>query len=108
MTSAVVHVPGPVETIVERHAQTDRGHAAARHRAAQEHDEVRVVEVTHAGVDPGTVVVHLHHTSVASPTVMRPGSLVSLTLTTELELVTVLLIVWRPVEWEEAWTPGQS
>ena len=91
LARAVVEVPGPVEAIVEAQGEADGRHGAARHRAAQEGDEVSVIVVTHAGVDPGAVMVHLHHTPPTSPAVMRPRSLVALTLAAELELFSVLL-----------------
>ena len=57
--------------------------------------------MTHTSVDPWTVMIHLHDTSVTSATMMRPWSLVSLTLTTELELVRGLYLVWDPVDGQE-------
>ena len=35
---------------------------AAKRNEEEEQQEVGVVGVAHAGVDPGTMVVHLHHT----------------------------------------------
>ena len=45
-----------------------------------------MIIVTHTGVDPWTMMIHLHDTSVTSSTMMRPRGLESLTLGTKLEL----------------------
>ena len=60
-----------------------------------------MIIMTHTSVDPWTVMIHLHDTSVTSPTMMRPRSLVSLTLTTELELMRGPDLVRDPVEGQE-------
>ena len=60
-----------------------------------------MVIVTHTGIDPWTMMIHLHDTSVTSPTVMGPRSFESLTLRTILELVAGLDIVRGPVEGQE-------
>ena len=57
-----------------------------------------MVIVTHTGIDPWTMMIHLHDTSVTSPTVMGPRSFESLTLRTILELVAGLDVVRGPVE----------
>ena len=123
LTSAVVEVPGPVtvrlevsrrgsdppvETVVERQGETHCGHGAAAHGGGEEGQEVSVVEVTDTSVDPGTVVVHLHHTPGTPPAVVGPGSLVTRALRAELELGAVLRVVWSPVgrEVARAYTEG--
>ena len=93
-TRAIVEIPGPVEAIVERHCQADCGHGTACHGTGQECYEVTMVVMTHASVDPGTMVIHLHDAPPTSPAVMGPGGLVSLTLTTVLQLTPVSVIIW--------------
>ena len=65
LTGAVVSVPRPVEAVVEWHGEGDGGLAAAEDGEEEEADEVAVVLVAHAVVDPRAVVVHFHHTTIA-------------------------------------------
>ena len=69
----------PVQSVVKWEAETDGGQTTAEDRRGEEWDEVSVVEMSDTGVDPGTVMVHLHHTPGAPPAVMRPRGLVALT-----------------------------
>ena len=69
----------PVESVVKRETETDGGQGAARDCGGEEGDEVSVVEMSDTGVDPGTVVVHLHHTPGTPAAVVRPRGLVALT-----------------------------
>ncbi len=59
--STLLHISYPVESVVEGESQDVGGVDAPQDREKEEADKVAVVQVTHAGVDPGTVVVHLHH-----------------------------------------------
>ena len=63
-----------------------------------------VVEMSHTAVDPGTVVVHLHHTPSTPPAVVRPRGLVALALRAELELRAGRGVSRAPVRWEEPGT----
>ena len=81
-----------------------------------------MVEMSHTAVDPGTVVVHLHHTPSTPPAVVRPRGLVALdisqlvagqsgpagrynlALRAELELRAGRGVSRAPVRWEEPGT----
>lgn len=52
---------------------TDAAVDAAHGHEETETEEVAVVEVTHAVIQPGTVVVHFQNTSVADAAVMSSG-----------------------------------
>ena len=80
-----------------------------------------MILVTHTGVDPGTMMVHLHNTSPTSPTVMGArrlnktsiqqlirqysspsrAHLESLALATELQLLPLSLRSWGPAQGQE-------
>ena len=61
-----------------------------------------MIIVTHTGVDPWTMMIHLHDTSVTSSTMMRPRGLEPFTLGTKLELGPGLEVVWGPVQGQES------
>ena len=61
-----------------------------------------VVEMSDTGVEPGAVMVHLHHTPGTPAAVVRPRGLVALTLRAELELRAGRGVPRTPVRREEA------
>jgi len=81
---AVEVVPRPVEAVPERHGEDVGGLGAPHHSEEQETDEVAVVEVANAVIDPRAMVVHFHDAMTAFTTVVSPGSLVPLTSITKL------------------------
>lgn len=62
-------VVGSVESVVQGHAEHQRGLGAPDHGEEEEPDEMAVVVVTHAVVDPRTMVIHLLHASTAFPAI---------------------------------------
>ena len=67
-----------------------------------------VVEVAHAGVDPGAVMVHLHDAAAAPPAVMGPRRLVSLALAAVLQLRPRLLGLGAPAHRDKAGAVAQG
>ena len=67
-----------------------------------------VVEVSHAGVDPGAVVVHLHDAAAAPPAVMGPRRLVALALAAVLQLRPRLLRLGAPAHRDKARAVAQG
>ena len=54
-----------------------------------EEEEVFVIIETDAVIDPETMVVHLHHTSVATPAMMSPRRLIEITYRAVIHLLVV-------------------
>ena len=77
-----------------------------------------VIVVAHTGVNPRTVVVHLHDTPATPPAVVRPRSLVPLAGIAPLHLANISLSTgprtaslslghWTPTSRQEARASGQ-
>lgn len=80
----------------------------ARHEEEKEVHKAILIGPTDTGVDPGTMMVHLHHTSIATPAMMRSGSLVAIAASAELQEHLILRQLWMPLQWNEARTNHQG
>mmetsp|Transcript_16227 Transcript_16227/g.31716 ORF Transcript_16227/g.31716 Transcript_16227/m.31716 type:complete len:371 (-) Transcript_16227:169-1281(-) len=87
------HVPRPSEGVW---SEKDAAVRAGDDDIGEEQEEVLVVVVAHAVVDPRAVVVHLQAALVARTAVVRPWRLIALTPLAELQLLPVGLARRRP------------
>jgi hypothetical protein len=99
---AVVVVPLPVQSVVERHGQRDGGVKRTADGEEEEADEVAVVSVPDAVVDPRAVVVHLLDAATALAAVVAPRHLEAVAHVAELEPLSLLFVFRLPAQLDVA------
>ena len=95
-------VASAIKSVIETKGLNETGLSAADHREEEEADEVAVVAMTDAVVDPGTMMIHFHDAAIAFSAMVRSRRFVAFARGAVLKLGFGLGVTRSPAQWHES------